>query len=64
MKAKTKFMKMFYKLPEPSRKGLMFFLARKEGMPVPATLSVINNEICHDTKIGKQILKDLGYEDD
>jgi len=59
MKAKTKFRKMFYKLPEEARRTLIYHFAIH-----PMSLNVIAMEINHDTKIGKQALKDLGYKDD
>jgi len=58
MKAKTKFIKMFYKLPEKARKELVYNFAVN-----PMTLSVCCCEIRHETELGKKILKDLGYED-
>ncbi|GAG84375.1 unnamed protein product [marine sediment metagenome] len=59
MKAKTRFMKMFYKLPEDARSELVFdFIAN------PMTLNVVAIEVRNDTPLGKKILKILGYEDD
>ena len=59
MKAKTKFMKMYYKLPETARSKLVYL---PYGMN-PMTLTVCSIEIRYDTKIGKEILKVLGYKD-
>lgn len=59
MKAKTKFKKMFYKLPEKARSELVYDFTRR-----PMSLSVCWLEIMHDTKLGKSILDDLGYKDD
>lgn len=58
MKQKTKFMKMYYKLPEKARTELVYDFARN-----PMTLAVCKTEIKHNTTIGKKILEDLGYED-
>ena len=60
MKAKTKFMKMYYKLPEKARKELVFDAYGSN----PMTLNIICLEIRHDTKMGLAALKHLGYEDD
>ncbi len=59
MKAKTKFIKMYYKLPKEARTELVFNFATN-----PMTLSVCWAEITNDTKLGKTILNSLGYEDD
>ena len=59
MKAKTKFMKMFYKLPQKARTELVFDFTVK-----PMTLEVIALEVRNDTRLSKIILKRLGYEDD
>jgi hypothetical protein len=59
MKPKTRFMKMFYKLPEKARTKLVY------GYPdEPMTLQVIVMEIQHDTELGKRILRDLGFMTD
>ena len=59
LKAKTRFMKMFYKLPEEARKELVYDFPNH-----PRTLNVAMFEIKNDTKLGKEILKKLGYKDD
>jgi len=59
MKAKTKFVKMYYKLPKEARTELVYNFVKN-----PMTLAVCKLEIEHDTKLGKKILKDLGYEDE
>ena len=60
MKAKTKFLKMFYKLPEKARTELVYNFAVH-----PMTLSVCALEVKYSkSELGKQILKDLGYFDD
>ncbi len=59
MKAKTQFLKMFYKLPEQLRPNLVFEPYGKN----PRSLAVIANEVRHDTKLSKKILKNMGYED-
>jgi len=60
MKAKTKFAKMFYKLPEEARKKLAYMPYGKN----PMALNACALEISHDTKLGKSILKGLGYKND
>jgi len=59
MKAKTKFMKMYYKLPLEARGELVYDFTKH-----PMTLVVVKHEIHYDTKMGKRILKKLGYKDD
>ena len=56
MKEKTKFMKMYYKLPVKARKELVYNFAIN-----PMSLEICRLEITQDTKLGKKILKDLGY---
>ena len=58
MKAKTKFFKMYNKLPEKARTGLVYDFIN------PKTLNVIAQEIKYNTNFGKEMLKRLGYEDD
>ena len=56
MKAKTQFLKMYYKLPEQARKELVY------GYPDhPMTLNVIALEIRNNTKLGTKVLEDLGF---
>lgn len=59
MKAKTKFMKMYYKLPVEARTELVYNFTVH-----PMTLSVCMLEVKNDTQKGKNILSQLGYEDD
>ena len=59
MKAKTKFMKMYYKLPKDARTELVY---NPYGQN-PMTLAVCKAEIEHNTNIGKAALLVLGYED-
>jgi len=59
MKAKTKFLKMFYKMPEEARRGLVYHYWDN-----PLSVNVCRLEINNNTEMGKQILKDLGYKDD
>ena len=59
MKAKTKFLKMYYKLPNQARNELIYNFAVD-----PMSLSVCWGEVINNTKLGKQIITDLGYEDD
>lgn len=56
--SKTKFMKMFNSLPEKARKELVYCPYNKN----PMTLNVCALEIKHDTKLGKGILKKLGFK--
>jgi len=58
MKAKTKFIKMYYKLPEKARSELVYNFAIK-----PMSLNVCWLEISQDTKLGQEILEKLGYDD-
>ena len=57
MKPKTKFIKMFYKLPEKARRELVL----DAYLDQPMTLNVCALEIRNNTKLGKMILKKLGY---
>lgn len=59
MKSATKFMKMFRKLPERARSNLIL-----RAFTNPMTLNVVALEVRNDTKLGKQLLWDMGYEDD
>jgi hypothetical protein len=58
MRAKIKFMRMFDKLPKEARNELIYDFTFN-----PMTLNVIMAEIKNDTKLGKEILKNLGYKD-
>jgi len=59
IKAKTKFMRMFNKLPKRARTELVFDFTGN-----PMTLNVCRNEIEFGTVLGQQILTVLGFEDD
>ena len=59
MKAKTKFMKMFNKLPKRARKELIYDFSVN-----PMTLHVCWAEVKFNTEKGREILTRLGYEDD
>ncbi len=59
MKARTKFLKMFYKLPEKAKKELVYKFVTE-----PMTLNVIACEVRGKTELSKKILNRLGYEDD
>lgn len=59
VKAKTRFMKMYCKLPEEARQELVYDFVRQ-----PMTVNVIYGEVRHDTELGKKILKRLGYKDE
>jgi len=58
MKAKTKFLKMFRKLPVEAG-----FLTWNPYGSKPMTLNVCYFEITNNTKLGKEILEELGYKD-
>ncbi len=58
MKAKTKFMKMYQKLPKKARIELVYDLTK-----YPMSLNVVALEIKYNTAIGEKILKKLGYQD-
>lgn len=60
MKSKTKFIKMFYKLPKEARKSLVFNAYGNN----PMSLNVICMEVRNDTELGKSCLVSLGYKDD
>ena len=57
MKAKTKFLKMFFKLPKEARTELVIDYSFS-----PKTLHVVAEEIRHDTELGKKLLTLLGYK--
>ncbi len=59
MKAKTQFIKMYYKLPERARTRLVCDPYGKN----PMTLNVVLFEVRNDTKLSKTLLKDLGFVD-
>ena len=57
--AKTRFLKMFYKLPVPARRLLVY------GWPdVPMSLNVIAAEVKEGTKVGNELLTVLGFFDE
>jgi len=62
MKPKTRFLKMFYKLPELARKNLVINAYTDN----PMSLNVVCMEVRNDTPLGKLLLISLGYveEDD
>ncbi len=57
MKPKTRFIKMFKKLPEKARKDLVFNAYGDN----PMSLNVIYWEVKNDTELGKLCLCALGY---
>ena len=57
MKAKTQFLKMYYKMPEASR-NLVWFMGSDLH-----SLNVIAMEVKADTFLSKKILNDMGFED-
>lgn len=58
MNPKTRFLKMFYKLPEKARKELFIDFTTN-----PRSLNVVAIEVRADTKLGKELLEKLGYEE-
>ena len=58
IKAKTKFMEMFDKLPKEARKELVYHYWDN-----PLSLNVVALEIRMNTKKGSNILNQLGYKD-
>ena len=59
MKARTKFLRMFNELPAEARKELVYNFVFN-----PMTLNVVAMEVKMNTKLGKEILKELGYKDE
>jgi hypothetical protein len=64
MKAKTKFNKMYWKLPKDARVNLIMYYWKSNLDKQPYSLNIVFQEIKHDTKMGKKMLKDLGFKDD
>lgn len=63
MKAKTRFMKMFNKLPEKARTELVYrYWEKHEGRPY--SLNIVALEVRNNTELGKKIIQELGFEDD
>jgi hypothetical protein len=62
MRAKSKFLKMYNKLPENARTELAIYWYVFDTPTM--SLSVVASEVRHDTDFGRKALKDLGYEDD
>ena len=50
---------MFYNLPVFARKELVYGSYSSN----PMTLNVVEIEVAGDTKLGKEVLKKLGYSD-
>jgi len=59
MKAKTKFMKMYHKLPDKAKRELIYEPYSTNAM----SLGVCLLEVRKDTKLGKSILIGLGFEE-
>lgn len=59
MKPKTRFIKMFYKLPKRARRELVLNPYGKN----PMSLNVVCIEVRNDTKLGKLCLCALGYNE-
>ena len=60
MKATTKFIKLYYKIPLKSRDDIVF----KPYGKSPRNLKVIMLEVMHNTPLSEEILKTMGFEDD
>ncbi len=60
MKPKTRFLKMFYKLPKESMHSLVFNAYGDK----PMTLGIICIEVKNDTELGKKCLIALGYTEE
>ena len=63
MKAKTKFMKMIYKMPIKARRELIFNPYSNRADCKPYSLEICALEVKADTELGHAILVWLGYED-
>ena len=59
MRARTKFFKMYYKLPLEARRSLIM---QYEGRPY--SLTVIALEVRGKTNMSKRFLNELGYKDE
>lgn len=57
MKAKTRFLKMYYKLPEKAKMELIIYFDKR-----PYSMNVIASEVRSDTRLSKAFLLNLGYE--
>lgn len=60
MKAKTKFLKWFYKCPEQARREIVF---KPYGLD-PYALPVIALEVRNKTKLGDKLLEQMGWKND
>jgi len=56
---KTKFIKMFKKLPEKARRELVLNAYSNK----PLSLNIVYLEVKNNTELGKKCLIELGYED-
>ena len=59
MMARTKFLKMCYKMPDEALNELVYNFAKH-----PMTLRVCEFEVKSKTVLGDEILEKLGYKDD
>ena len=59
MKAKTQFLKMYYKLPKKSRELIWYFQNGKHIY----NLNFIALEVKANTKLSLEILEDMGFKD-
>jgi len=57
MNGRNKFLKMVGELPEKARAGLVYNYANN-----PMSLNVCYWEVEANTKLGKKVLKELGYK--
>jgi len=58
MKVKTRFLKMYDKMPKIARKLLVYDPYKEK----PMSLNAIYVEVQNDTEDGKLLLKELGFE--
>ena len=59
LKASTRFMKIYYKLPEKARNVLVMNFATN-----PMSLNVVMCEVRYNTPLGEKLLKELGFYDE
>ncbi len=64
MKARTKFLKMFYKLPEQARQELIINLSNEEMLHNPYSLNTVAIEVRNNTMLSKRMLNALGYDNE
>lgn len=63
MNAKTRFLKMYSKLPENARR-LLIYMDYTKRTPEPYSMYVVSIEVRNNTELSKRLLVDLGYVDE